>query len=151
MKSKLNFPKSNRLRAGILFVTLIGLGVLISLPTQAQERNKRQQESLLTARKWTIVNVKKNKLTKLKKMDGFRMEEGNELSFAIDHKFGYKNNDYEYLAGKWKLDGKKILLVHDSRDATNRLENTHFKIIRLSKTELYMKRLDKPKGKLVFK
>ena len=151
MKSKLNFPKSNRLRAGISFVTLIGLGVLISLPTQAQERNKRQQESLLTARKWTIVNVKKNKLTKLKKMDGFRMEEGNELSFAIDHKFGYKNNDYEYLAGKWKLDGKKILLVHDSRDATNRLENTHFKIIRLSKTELYMKRLDKPKGKLVFK
>jgi hypothetical protein len=151
MKSRLNFPKSNRLRAGVSFVILLGLGVLISLPAQAQERNKRQQESLLTARKWTIVNVKKKKLTKLKKMDGFRMEEGNELSFAIDHKFGYKNNDYEYMAGKWVLDGKKILLVHDARDATNRLENTHFKIIRLSKTELYMKRLDKPKGKLVFK
>jgi hypothetical protein len=151
MKSRLNIPKSNQLRAGFSLVILIGLCVLISLPTQAQERNKRQQESLLTGRKWTIVDVKRNKLTKLKKMDGFRMEEGNELSFAIDHKFGYKNNDYEYMAGKWVLDGKTILLVHDARDATNRLENTHFKIKRLSKTELYMKRLDKPKGKLVFK
>ena len=151
MKSRFNFPKSNQLSAGFTFIVLLGLALLISLPTQAQERNKRQQESLLTARKWTIVNVKKKKLTKLKKMDGFRMEEGNELSFSIDHKFGYKNNDYEYMAGKWKLDGKKILLVHDARDATNRLENSHFKIIRLSKTELYMKRLDKPKGKLVFK
>jgi hypothetical protein len=151
MKRRVNFPKSNQQRAGLTFVILIGLGLIISLPSQAQERNIRQQESLLTARKWTIVNVKKKKLTKLKKMDGFRMEEGNELSFAIDHKFGYKNNDYEYMAGKWILDGKKILLVHDARDATNRLENTHFKIIRLSKTELYLKRLDKPKGKLVFK
>ena len=151
MKSRLNFPKRNWLRAGLTIFILTGLGALVSMPTQAQERNKRQQESLLTARKWTIVNVKKKKLTKLKKMDGFRMEEGNELSFAIDHKFGYKNNDYEYMAGKWVLDGKKILLIHDARDATNRLENTHFKIIRLSKTELYMKRLDKPKGKLVFK
>ena len=151
MKSRLKYSISNQPKAGFSLVALIGLALLISLPTQAQERNKRQQESLLTARKWTIVNVKKKKLTKLKKMDGFRMEEGNELSFSIDHKFGYKNNDYEYMAGKWKLDGKKILLVHDARDATNRLENSHFKIIRLSKTELYMKRLDKPKGKLVFK
>jgi hypothetical protein len=151
MKRRVNFPKSNQQRAGLTFVILIGLGLIISLPSQAQERNIRQQESLLTARKWTIVNVKKKKLTKLKKMDGFRMEEGNELSFAIDHKFGYKNNDYEYMAGKWKLDGKKILLIHDARDATNRLENSHFKIIRLSKTELYIKRMDKPKGKLVFK
>ena len=55
------------------------------------------------------------------------------------------------MAGKWKLDGKKILLIHDARDATNRLENSHFKIIRLSKTELYIRRMDKPKGKLVFK
>ncbi len=151
MKRRVNFPNSNQQRAGLTFVILIGLGLIISLPSQAQERNIRQQESLLTARKWTIVNVKKKKLTKLKKMDGFRMEEGNELSFAIDHKFGYKNNDYEYMAGKWKLDGKKILLIHDARDATNRLENSHFKIIRLSKTELFMKRMDKPKGKLVFK
>ena len=151
MKRKLNNINSGQYKTGIMLMMVFAFTLLITLPIQAQERNKRQQESLLTARKWTIVNVKKKKLTKLKKMDGFRMEEGNELSFAIDHKFGYKNNDYEYMAGKWLLDGKKILLVHDARDATNRLENTHFKIIRLSKTELYMKRLDKPKGKLVFK
>jgi hypothetical protein len=151
MKRKLNNINSGQYKTGIMLMMVFAFTLLIALPIQAQERNKRQQESLLTARKWTIVNVKKKKLTKLKKMDGFRMEEGNELSFAIDHKFGYKNNDYEYMAGKWLLDGKKILLVHDARDATNRLENTHFKIIRLSKTELYMKRLDKPKGKLVFK
>ena len=151
MKTKLNFIDSGRHKTGLKLLMVLGFTLLIAVPGQAQERNKRQQESLLTARKWTIVNVKRNKLTKLNKMDGFRMEEGNELSFAIDHKFGYKNNDYEYMAGKWVLDGKKILLVHDARDATNRLENTHFKIIRLSKTELYMRRLDKPKGKLVFK
>ena len=151
MKSRMNFTRSGQYKTGFMLMMILGFGLLISMPLQAQERNKRQQESLLTARKWTIVNVKKKKLTKLKKMDGFRMEEGNELSFAIDHKFGYKNNDYEYMAGKWVLDGKKILLVHDARDATNRLENTHFKIIRLSKTELFLKRMDKPKGKLVFK
>ena len=151
MKRRLNFINFGQYKFGFMLMMVFGFALLIALPVQAQERNKRQQESLLTARKWTIVNVKKNKLTKLNKMDGFRMEEGNELSFAIDHKFGYKNNDYEYMAGKWKLDGKKILLIHDARDATNRLENSHFKIIRLSKTELYIKRLDKPKGKLVFK
>jgi hypothetical protein len=151
MKRRLNFSNTGQHKTGFMLMMAFGFSLLFALPLQAQERNKRQQESLLTARKWTIVNVKKNKLTKLNKMDGFRMEEGNELSFAIAHKFGYKNNDYEYMAGKWKLDGKKILLIHDARDATNRLENSHFKIIRLSKTELYMKRLDKPKGKLVFK
>ena len=151
MKSRSKFLLSSWHKMNFMLLMALGFALLFSQPAQSQERNKRQQESLLTARKWTIVNVKKKKLTKLKKMDGFRMEEGNELSFAIDHKFGYKNNDYEYMAGKWVLDGKKILLIHDARDATNRLENTHFKIIRLSKTELYMKRLDKPKGKLVFK
>jgi hypothetical protein len=141
----------NHFKCGLAFMLVLGMTLTIFQSADAQDRNKRQKESLLTGQKWNLVNVKRKKLTKLKKMDGFRMEEGNELSFAIDHKFGYKNNDYEYMSGKWVLDGKKILLVHDARDATNRLENTHFKIIRLSKNELYMKRLDKPRGKLVFK
>ena len=151
MKRKSNFKQLGGYKASFILTLVIGLTLQVFQPVQAQERNIRQQESLLTARKWTIVNVKKNKLTKLKKMDGFRMEEGNELSFSIDHKFGYKNNDYEYMSGKWKLDGNKILLIHDARDATNRLENSHMKILKLSKTELLLKRLDKPKGKLVFK
>jgi hypothetical protein len=151
MKNKLIFKTRSLIKTGFTLIVVLGFGLLTSQPLQAQERNIRQQESLLTARKWMIVEVKKNKLTKLKKMDGFRMEVGNELSLSIDHKFGYKNNDYEYMSGKWKLDGKKLLLVHDARDATNRLENSHFKIIKLSKTELYVKRLDKPKGKIVFK
>jgi hypothetical protein len=151
MKNELIFKTRSLIKTGFTLIVVLGFGLLTSQPLQAQERNIRQQESLLTARKWMIVEVKKNKLTKLKKMDGFRMEVGNELSLSIDHKFGYKNNDYEYMSGKWKLDGKKLLLVHDARDATNRLENSHFKIIKLSKTELYVKRLDKPKGKIVFK
>jgi hypothetical protein len=150
MKTRLNFYRIDAVKTAITIFTL-SLLMILSSNSQAQDRNKRQQESLLTARKWTILKVKKKKLTKLKKMDGFRMEEGNEMSFSIDHKFGYKNNDYEYMSGKWILDGKSLLLVHDARDATNRLENTHYKIIRLSKTELYMKRMDKPKGKLIFK
>ena len=150
MKTRLNFSHHGSAKVVFAAFALIIL-MVFSGNAEAQDRNKRQQESLLTARKWTILNVKRKKLTKLKKMDGFRMEEGNEMSFSIDHKFGYKNNDYEYMSGKWILDGKSLLLVHDSRDATNRLENTHYKVIRLSKTELYIKRLDKPKGKLVFK
>ena len=148
MKTRKFPPSPGTITTGIIMLVF---SLLIMFPAQAQERNKRQVESLLTARKWTLIDVKKKKLTKLKKMDGFRMEEGNEMSFSIDHKFRYKNNDYEYMSGKWVLDGKKILLVHDARDATNRLNNSHLKIIRLSKTELYVKRLDKPKGKLVFK
>jgi hypothetical protein len=150
MKTRLNFSQHTSSKGVIVIFALIML-MVFSGNAEAQDRNKRQQESLLTARKWTILNVKRKKLTKLNKMDGFRMEEGNEMSFSIDHKFGYKNNDYEYMSGKWILDGKSLLLVHDARDATNRLENTHYKVIRLSKSELYIKRLDKPKGKLVFK
>ncbi len=126
--------------------------IISSNTSQAQERNKRQQESLLSAKKWTIVEVKRKKLGKLKKMDGFRLEVGNEFSLGIDHKFGYKNNDYEYMSGKWVLNGKELLLIHDARDATNRLENTVYKIKRLSKSELYLKRISpNPKGKIVFR
>lgn len=133
-------------------VLIVLAALLIPHNSQAQDRNKRQQESLLTSRKWTIVNVKRKKLGKLKKMDGFRLEVGNEFSMGIDHKFGYKNNDYEYMSGKWIMNGKELLLVHDARDATNRLENTVYKIKKLSQTELYLKRISpSPKGKIVFK
>ncbi len=133
--------------------SIIGLATFFSMSTSsAQERNKRQQESLLSSKKWTIVDVKRKKLGKLKKMDGFRLEVGNEFSLGIDHKFGYKNNDYEYMSGKWVLNGKELLLIHDARDATNRLENTVYKIKRLSKSELFLKRISpNPKGKIVFR
>ncbi len=135
----------------IVFIALFAI-ILSTSFSQAQARNKRQQESLLTARKWTIVEVKRKKLGKLKKMDGFRLEVGNEFSMSIDHKFGYKNNDYEYMSGKWVLNGKELLLIHDARDATNRLENTIYRIRRLSKTELYLKRISpKPRGKIAFR
>lgn len=145
------FIKSNS-RIGIVLGLLVCLAFTgISTDAMAQERNKRQQESILTARKWVVVSVSRKKLTKLKKTDGFRMEEGNEMSFSIDHKFGYKNNDYEWMAGKWVLDKKEILLIHDARDMTNRLENSRYKIKKMTSTELVLKRLDKPKGVLRFK
>ncbi len=131
---------------------LLVASIFSNTTSQAQERNKRQQESILSSKKWTIVEVKRKKLGKLKKMDGFRLEVGNEFSMGIDHKFGYKNNDYEYMSGKWVLNGKELLLIHDARDATNRLENTVYKIKRLSKSELYLKRISpSPKGKIVFR
>ena len=132
------------------FIALFAL-IFPSHANAQSSRNKRQQESLLTSRKWTIVDVKKKKLGKLKKMDGFRLEVGNEFSLGIDHKFGYKNNDYEYMSGKWVLDGTILMLIHDARDATNRLENTRYKIKKLAKDELYMKRLTRPRGKITFK
>lgn len=135
----------------LIFVLSMFLGTLGFNDANAQERNKRQMESLLTAKKWTVLTVSKKKLTKLKKTDGFRMEQGNEMSFSIDHKFGYKNNDYEYMSGKWVMDGKRLLLVHDARDATNRLENSDYKIKKLTKYELVLKRLEKPRGILKFK
>ena len=149
---KTRFMQHQKMRLSIV----LGLAFFLTLSVftidaQAQERNKRQQESVLTARKWVVVNVSRKKLTKLKKMDGFRMEEGNEMSFSIDHKFGYKNNDYEWMAGKWVLDKKEILLVHDARDMTNRLENSRYKIKKLTPTEMVLKRLDNPKGVLRFK
>lgn len=134
-----------------LFGIILIATFFVGTSANAQDRNKRQQESLLTARKWTIVEVKRKKLGKLKKMDGFRLEVGNEFSLGIDHKFGYKNNDYEYMSGKWVLNGKELLLIHDARDATNRLENTVYKIKKLSSTQLYLKRMTNPKGKVVFK
>ena len=149
MNSRVRFtPK----RVAVLMVlTLCLTALMLPDPAMAQERNKRQKESILTARKWTVIDVSKKKLTKLKKMDGFRMEEGNELSFSIDHKFGYKNNDYEYMSGKWVLDGKEVLLIHDARDMTNRLENSRYKIKKMTSVELVLKRMDKPKGVLKFK
>ena len=150
MKTRITqqFNYRTGIAAGLVFLMAISL---LSIDTHAQQRNKRQQESLLTARKWVVIDVSRKKLTKLKKMDGFRMEEGNEMSFSIDHKFGYKNNDYEWMAGKWILDRKELLLVHDARDMTNRLENTRYKVKRLTPTELVLKRLDRPKGVLRFK
>lgn len=149
---KTRFLLIPKFRLGMLFGLLVCLAISgISNDAFAQERNKRQQESLLTARKWVVVSVSRKKLTKLKKMDGFRMEEGNEMSFSIDHKFGYKNNDYEWMAGKWVLDKKEILLIHDARDMTNRLNNSRYKIKKMTPTELVLKRLDNPKGVLKFK
>lgn len=142
--------KLHVLTKALWIVAIFATGISTQANAQSA-RNKRQQESLLTAKKWTIVEVKKKKLGKLKKMDGFRLEVGNEFSLGIDHKFGYKNNDYEYMSGKWVLDGKIIMLIHDARDATNRLENTRYKIKKLSKDELYLKRVTKPKGKIRFK
>ena len=55
------------------------------------------------------------------------------------------------MAGKWVLDKKEILLIHDARDMTNRLENSRYKIKKMTSTELVLKRLDKPKGVLRFK
>ena len=88
MKTRFMQHQKMRLSIALGLVFFLTLSVL-TIDAQAQERNKRQQESLITARKWVVVNVSRKKLTKLKKMDGFRMEEGNEMSFSIDHKFGY--------------------------------------------------------------
>ena len=126
------------------------LSVLLLVSTQvsrAQSKKDLETESLLTSKKWVCLDVKRKKLEKME----FRFEVGNELSLSIDKKYSFKNNDYNYSSGTWKLDRKTLYFFYNASDGSNRTLSGKYKINKLSKTRLLMKRLDNPKGKLEFR
>ncbi|MCT4625250.1 MAG: hypothetical protein N4A46_16625 [Schleiferiaceae bacterium] len=113
-----------------------------SLPSDKQMK----REALLTAKKWVCLDVSKKRLTK--KLD---FEVGNECNFSIDKKYSFKNNNYDYANGNWKLDGKLLYFFYSPNTGENRVETAKFKVIKLTENEMVLKRLEKPKGKLTFK
>ena len=121
--------------------------VLLATATAFAQSKSQKMEATLTSKKWVCLEVKRKKLTKM----DFRFEVGNELSFSIDKKFSFKNNDYNYQSGTWKLDGKYIYLFYNSLDGANRTESMKYQIKKLSDSQLFLKRLQNPKGKLLFK
>lgn len=127
-------------------VLIIGILLLASISTFAQSKSQKL-ESTLTSRKWVCLDVKRKKLTKM----DFRFEVGNELSFSIDKKFSFKNNDYNYQSGTWKMDRKYLYFFYNAMDGSNRTESMKYQIKKLNSSELRLKRLSSPKGKLVFK
>ena len=114
----------------------------------ASSANSKQmkKEAMLTAKKWTCLDVSKKKLTKK-----LHFDIGNEMSLSIDKKYAFKNNDYDYSNGKWKLDGKYLYFFYNAGDGTNKVLTAKYKIIKLNETTLVLKRTEKPRGKITFK
>ena len=106
-----------------------------------------KQEAVLTSKKWTCMEVKRKKLEKA----DFKFEMGNKLKFEIDKKYQYENNDYNYSSGEWKLDKKMLYMFYVDPKGTDRKMSATYKVLKLSESQLMLKRLDRPKGKLVFK
>lgn len=109
--------------------------------------SKQQQlEALLTSKKWICMEVSKKRLTK--KLD---FDVGNEFGLSIDKKYNFKNNNYDYSNGKWKVDGKFLYFFYNAPGTENKTETTKYKILKLNETTLILKRLERPKGKITFK
>lgn len=87
---------------------------------------------------------------KLEKMD-FKLEVGNELRFTIDKKYQFENNDYNYSAGTWKLDGKYLYFIFVDPKGDNKKIITQYQIKKLKENQLLLKRVTRPGGKLTFK
>lgn len=92
------------------------------------------------------MEVTKKRLTK--KLD---FDIGNEFSLSIDKKYSFKNNNYDYSNGTWKLDGKNIYFFYNAPGTENKVETSVYKIQTLNETTLVLKRLAKPKGKIILK
>ncbi len=106
----------------------------------------QKQEALLTSKKWICMDVSKKRLTK--KLD---FDIGNEFGLSIDKKYTFKNNNYDYSNGTWKVDGKFLYFFYNAPGTENKTETSKYKIIKLNQTTLILKRLDRPKGKITFK
>ena len=124
--------------------------VIVSFSTSvssAQSKSDMKKEAILTSKKWVCLNVSRKKLEK----QDFRFEVGNELSLSIDKKYSFKNNDYNYASGTWKLDKKFMYFFYDASDGSNRILSSKYKIQKLSPSTMKLKRLENPRGKLEFK
>mgnify|MGYP000365571808 CR=1 FL=1 len=115
-------------------------------PPIANTDKQLKMEGILTSKKWICLEVSKKKMTKKLSFDV-----GNEINFTIDKKYNFKNNNYDYGSGTWKMDGKYLYFFYNAPGTENKVETMKYKILKLSENELYLKRMDKPRGKLTFK
>lgn len=136
------------------FITFF-VSLLLLVPTagfsqatpKSVDKSIVQQDALITSKKWVCLNVSRKKLSR----QDFKFEMGNELSLSIDKKYSFKNNDYNYQSGTWKVDGKFLYFFYNAMDGSNRTNTAKYKIRTLNSTTLLLKRTDKPRGKLTFK
>lgn len=115
-------------------------------PPIANSDKQMKMEALLTSKKWICLEVSKKKITKKLSFDI-----GNEVNFSIDKKYSFKNNNYDYSNGTWKMDGKFLYFFYNAPGTESKVETMKYKVLKLSENELYLKRMSKPKGKLTFK
>jgi len=106
-----------------------------------------KSEGILTSKKWMCMDVSRKKL---EKMD-FKLEMGNELRFTIDKKYQFENNEYNYSAGTWKLDGKYLYFIFVDPKGDNKKIITQYQVKKLKEDQLVLKRITRPGGKLTFK
>ena len=69
-----------------------------------------KQESILTAQKWTVTEVKG-------KRPVFSL--GEELRFKIDRTFTLRKNDKTVVQGKWFIDNKNLIMNIDTQDGSS--------------------------------
>ena len=112
----------------------------------ASTDKQMKKEALLTSKKWICLEVSKKKITKKLSFDV-----GNEINFSIDKKYSFKNNNYDYSNGTWKMDGKFLYFFYNAKGTESKVETMKYKVLKLSENELYLKRMSKPNGKLTFK
>lgn len=117
-----------------------------SINAETGSSKQMKTEAILTSRRWYCLDVSKKRLTK--KL-GFDM--GNEINFSIDKKYSFKNNNYDYANGKWKLDGKFLYLFYNAPGTESRVETVKYKVLKLNDNSLILKRTSKPRGKITFK
>lgn len=115
-------------------------------PEVAESDKQMKLEALLTSKKWICLEVSKKKMTKKLSFDI-----GNEINFSIDKKYSFKNNNYDYSNGTWKIDGKYLYFFYNAKGTENKIETITYKVLKLTENELTLKRMDKPRGKLTFK
>jgi hypothetical protein len=139
-----------------LFLLLsIGVSAKANTPGKDLEENfsapssiskTQKMEALLTSKKWICLEVSKKRMTK--KL-GFDV--GNEFGLSIDKKYNFKNNNYDYSNGTWKIDGKYLYFFYNAPGTENKTETIKYKILKLNETTLILKRDERPKGKITFK
>ncbi len=117
----------------LVFCTLFAqMGMSQSKPKKNKFFSKK--ENLLIGKKWMVVDVKHGK-----KKRG--IEVGEEWDFTVEKTFTIKKNDNMMEGGRWRLNGKKLILLVEktSKDGEGRDLPTEHKIRKLKDDLMVLK------------
>ncbi len=103
-----------------------------------------KEESIISSKKWTVVDVKGKEPT---------FEFGEELAFDIDKKFRIKKNNMDRETGTWFLDKKYLILTVEGGKGVSqgRRVPRRMKVLKLSKDELKVKFKAEKNEKVTFR